>query len=1001
MKIKVNIKSAFLLLFMVAMSSFALAQRTIKGIVKDADNGEPLIGASVLVTGTTIGAATDLDGSYTLEVPANAASLTVSFAGYNTQQVAIGASNVVDVALKGGQMLDQVVVVGYGSMQRKEVTSSVTSLKAEDFNRGNVNDPVQLLQGKVAGLSIGRSGSDPNGGFAIRLRGLSTIGASAEPLVIVDGVPGASLSSVDPNDIESIDVLKDGAAAAIYGTRGTSGVILITTKKGKTGKTQVEYNGMLTAESIARSVSVMNADEFRTLNKTLGNSNYDKGSNTDWLDLVTRTGITNVHNLAMSGGINNTTYRAVINYRGVEGIALNDGFKQINGRLNLQQKALNDKLTINADLSATTKTARYGFSEAFRYALQFNPTAAPTDAQGKYTEFDLFDYFNPVAVADLGINEGRENTILASLRGEYELAKGLKASLMYSENRRSGDYGEYYSRDMRFRGIIGNPVGGGGLARINNNLALNRYVSSTINYVKDFGSFSLNALAGYDFQYFAYSGSGMENGQFLTDIFGYNNIGSGLAISKGLGTMYSYKNDEKLIAGFARATFNFQDKFFATASVRREGSSRFGVNNRWGWFPAISAGTDITKFVTIKGIDNLKVRASYGITGNRPGESYLSQERYRFGSNFFYNGAFVPSVGPWLNANPDLKWETKGEANFGIDFVALNARLTGSIDLFSRNTKDLIYNITVPVPPNLAPNTWANVGEMSNRGIEAVVNYRAIDKKDVKWTTSLNFSRVTNKLVTLSNDALGFKFSPSGYLDIANLGAPGQNGVNLVRVQEGAPIGQLVALRYAGVDDQGRYIVLDSAGAQKRGDQLLYNPKDAAVIGNGLPSFTLGWNNSVTFGRFDFNIFMRGAFGHSLVNEYRAFYETATPGEASARNRVKTTLYDERVRQNPAMNSYHIEKADFWRIENASIGYNVALPTNSWFSRCRVSLTANNLATFTNYTGVDPEVRYADGGSLDSGARPSLTSNPLAPGIDRRSTYFITRSFVLGVNLGF
>lgn len=810
------------------------------------------------------------------------------------------------------------------------------------------------------------------------------------------------MSSVDPNDIETIDVLKDGAAAAIYGTRGTSGVILITTKKGKSGKVSVEYNGMLTAESIARSVSVMNADEFRALNRTLNNpAGYDKGSSTNWLDQVTRTGITNVHNLAMSGGINNTTYRAVINYRGVEGIAKNDGFKQINGRLQLTQRALNDKLTLNTDISATTKSAQYGFAEAFRYALQFNPTAPVTDAQGKYTEADLFDYFNPVAIANQGVNEGKENTILASLRGEYELAPGLKAALMYSENRKSGDYGEYYGRDMRFRGIIGNPVGGGGLARVNNNSSLNRYVSTTFNYIKDFGSFSLNAIAGYDYQYFLYSGSGMENGQFLTDIFGYDNIGSGLALSKGLGTMYSYKNDETLIAGFARATFNFNDKFFATATVRREGSSRFGVNNRWGWFPAISAGVDITKLTTISGVDNLKLRISYGITGNRPGESYLSQERYRFGSNFFYNGAFVPSVGPWLNANPDLKWETKGEVNFGIDFAMLNNKLSGNIELFSRNTKDLIYNINVPVPPNLAPNTWANVGEMSNRGLEVVINYKAIDTKDFKWTTSANFATVSNQLVSLSNDALGFKFSPTGYVDMANLGAPGQNGVNLIRVQEGAPIGQIVALRYAGVDDQGRYIVLDSAGNQQRGDQLLYNPKDAAVVGNGLPTFTLGWNNSFTYGNFDFNIFMRGAFGHSLVNEYRAFYETATPGEASARNRVKTSLYDERVKQNPAMNSYHVEKADFLRIENVSIGYNVPMPKNSWFNRCRVSLTANNLATFTSYTGVDPEVRFGDPGTVDSGARPSLTSNPLLPGIDRRSTYFITRSFVFGLNLGF
>ncbi len=997
-------KCTLLLVSLLAMSSFAFAQRTVTGMVKDADGKESLIGASVLAEGTTTGTVTDYDGKFSLNVPAGAKALIFSYTGYNTQRVELGASNNVEVSLKGGTILDDVVVVGYGTLKSKEISSAVTSVKAEDFNKGNINDPVQLLQGKVAGLSISRPGGDPNGGFNIRMRGLSTIGANTEPLVVVDGVPGASLSSIAPNDIATIDVLKDGSASAIYGTRGSSGVILITTKKGVSGKTSIEYDGFLSSESIDRTIPITTAAEFRSL------KGVDRGATTDWFKEITRTALTQNHNLALAGGIKNTAYRLSFNYIDAQGVTLNDGYKRLLGRLSVSQKALNDKLTIGADLSVSNKAATYGFSEAFRYATIYNPTAPvrdDTSAIGKkyggYSQSEGFDYYNPKAIIEQNSSVGNIINILANIRADYELAKGLKVGVAYAQTREKGLYSEYYSKFSYFRGIDQN-----GYARQKQEDSNSELFSATGTYDGNIADkLRMNLLGGYEFQEFTYNGFALEGGNILTNVFAENNIGAALGFKKGLGLVSSYKNTNRLIAFFGRAVFSYDDTYNLTASLRREGSSRFGANNKWGVFPAVSASVALNKLFSIKAIDNLKLRVGYGVTGAIPGSSYLSLQRFGPTGNFYYKGDFIPSYGPVSNPNPGLKWETKAETNFGLDFAFLNYRLTGTLDYYTRSTKDLIYYFPVPVPPNLFSNTWANVGELRNTGLELSLNYNVIKKKDASWTIGVNFTKnISTKLVSLSTSALKFGDGASGtqFADLGNVGAPGLNGINMIRVQEGQPIGQIYGFTSDGkYDTNGKAIYKDIDGFDANGKKTgipdgKIDDADKSVIGNGLPKYLLGLNNSVNFGNFDASIFLRAVLGHDLVNENRVFYELNNASRNSD-NRVKTKYWspDRKVAD---FNSYYVEHADFLKIDNVTVGYTFKLPVGSSINRLRLYVSANNLATFTNYTGVDPEVRYGDRGSVDNGGRPSLTQDPLVPGIDRRYYYYRTRSFVVGLNIG-
>jgi len=974
-------------------------QRVVTGKVTESDTGDPVPGANVIVKGTTSGTVTDMDGKYSLPLPEGATALVYSFVGYITEEVEIGTQSVIDVTLSSDiTALSEIVVTGYGTQEKKEITSAVASVKSESFQVGNVQDPTQLIQGKVAGLSIARAGSNPNDGYVVRLRGLSTLGSANDgPLIVVDGVIGADLRNVDPNDIESMDVLKDASAAAIYGTRGSSGVIIVTTKTGKKGKMNVDYNGYVSAESPYRLPNMLSADEWRSFSNEL-NLGTDYGASTDWFDEITRTGTSQVHNLAVSGGNETTSYRLSMNYRDVQGIGITTGFDRLNTRINLTHKALNDRLTLGFNIGGTLDHANYGNNGAFKYASIYNPTAPVRSDDPQYDIYDgyfqqvLFDYYNPVALMEQTTNLGINKNFNMQVKGGYEIIDNLIFDMSYSFQTISELRNYYVSKYMFGQGRDRN-----GLARKSSADNYNQLFESTLRWNGDIGNGTLDVVGGYSYQEFAYEGFTAEGGDFITDAFEYNRLSGANDFKNGLGSITSYKNTNKLIAFFGRANFSWDQTWFISVSARQEGSSKFGQDHKWGLFPGVSAGVELANFINSSSISNLKFRVSYGETGNNVRQSYLSLVVAEpAGSSFFYNGEFVPAYGPQRNGNPNLGWESKKETNFGLDYSFFNDKIFGAVDYYSRITQSLLYNFLVPIPPNLANNTWTNIGDLRNSGLELLLNWKAVDKADFTYTPTITGTwYIENKIKSLSDPANGYEF---GVRYLADMGAPGQNGTPLVRVSEGAPMGQLWGLVYTGISEDGQWEFEDIAGGGANGDEPdgKIEAIDRQVIGSGLPKFEFGFGNTFTWKHFDANVFFRGVFGHDIINTMRGFYEV--PGAITSYNLLKSA----RDIKNPdsgtylqgalgKVSSFHVEHGDYFKLENISVGYNFQMKPGAAFRNIRMYLAGNNVFVITDYKGPDPEVRYFD---MNDG-------NILAPGIDRRETWYLTRSFSLGVNLGF
>jgi len=882
-------------------------------------------------------------------------------------------------------------VVGYGTQKRREVTSAVTTVTAEQFNKGNISDVAGLLQGKVSGLSIAKPGGDPNGGFNIRLRGLSTLGAGTSPLVVVDGQIGIDINTIDPNDIQSIDVLKDAASAAIYGTRGSAGVIIVTTKRGSRSGPAVSYNGTATAESPSKFTPHMSAAEY----KAAGGA--DLGSNTDWNKAITRTAYSHTHNLSFSGGGNGTSYTASVNYRNVEGVAITTGFNQVNGHFGLTQKALKDKLVFMLDMGTTRRSSQFGWNDAFKYATIFNPTA-PIHTKdsvldktgGGYLEQDFVDYANPVAVLEQNTNSRVTKRSNVNGLATYEIIKGLKISVRYAQEN-IGAYNwvylpkrSFYVRSfLNFSGYARN-----GYAWKQDNEFFNQLYENTLSYETKIKKLSLTALGGYSYQNFLNNGYTVQAGNFLTDISS-EDLSSSLDFSNSKATGASYKNGSKLVAFFGRLNLNYDDIAFLSASLRREGSTQFGANHKWGMFPAVSAGLDIGRLKEIDGVNTLKVRASYGVTGALPGGSYYSLFLFgptgASGNLFYYNGSYISAYGPTQNANPDLKWEKKAEFDAGLDFAALNNRLTGNFDYYNRKTSDLIFNVTVPVPPFPTDKQYRNIGTLKSNGVEVLLSYDVLRQKDFTWNTSINFSSYHVVLASLNKDLAG------NYVGASNLGTPGQEQTQITRAVEGQPIGLLWGPIYKGLTQQGKYQFDDGKGGVTASTD--YKTK----MGNGLPKFEFGWGNSFKYKNFDLNFFLRGAIGHDLINTYRAFYEN--PTVVNSYNVVKTKYYNPKITDGQIFSSLFVEKASYAKLDNATLGYTFSLPAGGSFKSIRAYITGQNLFVITGYTGVDPEVRYEDPGVPTN--VPPTPPNTLAPGIDRRETWVRTRSFTIGFNLKF
>lgn len=956
-----------LLAFLLLLCAFAYAQHEVTGTVTDGSDGSSLPGVNILEKGTSNGTATDAEGHFSITVSDNAI-LVFTFVGYATQEVSVGSQSTINVTLASDvTALNEVVVTGYGSQEKKEITGSVTAIDSKDFNKGFVNDPTQLIQGKVAGLSIYNRGGDPNADPVIRLRGLNTVGSNAQPLVVVDGVPGASLQNIDPNDIATMSVLKDGSAAAIYGSRASSGVILITTKKGSaTDKTSVEFNSYVSSSSIAKKIPIMTAAQY------VAAGGNDLGSSTDWIKQCTQNGLSAVNNLAVSGASANSTFRVSINTRNVQGIEKKSGFDQVNTRANFTHSALNNKLRFDMNMAFTNRNEDLSFPEVFRYAALFNPTAPIFFPNGEYYQAILFDNYNPVAILNQNTHTGKRENLNYSARVDYDIIPSLTLTGSIAQEFNNSREDIYYSS----KSLWNNGVSRHGIAA--KTLDQNRFTvfDGYGTYLKSFGSTDFTLTAGYEYVQSDSSEVHVQVGNFPSDELGGNALElsqdrvfggqSNVDISSGQSPI------EKDIAGFARVNFVFGKSIYLNASVRREGSSKLGADHRWGTFPAVGAGVDLNHYLNFGAFSQLKLRVGYGVTGSLPGGSGYGQDLYTY--------SFDGSVTKARDANPDLKWEQKGETDAGIDFTT--GKLDGTVDVYHRSVKDFILLYTPDPVNNPQTKQYKNFGNLATNGFEVTLNY-GVTIGSVHWTPGLTVSHYLSTLKSWVGADTTVR---------ADFGSPGQNGTSIIKLQVGSPIGIIWGPVFAGVNDNG-----SPAFADLNGDGTVdANPADALLktadfkqLGKGIPTLEMGWANTISVKHWDFNVFFRGAFGHSLVNQFRAFYEPIDPGAINSYNRISTS------KAVPGLtfsqySSLYVEKADFVKLDNATIGYSFNFNSGAVKS-LRLYVSGQNLFTITGYTGIDPEPALVDTES---------SNDVLAPGIDRRNTYYTSRTYTFGLNLG-
>lgn len=981
-------KHLFLLLTLLSFSLTALAQQKVTGKVKDS-SGEPVIGASVVVKGNnTMGTITDFDGNFMLDVPTKSV-LVISYIGYVTQEVPTVEKKSLEIILKEDtKTLDEVVVIGYGTQRKGDVTSSVASVKADNFVKGAVKDVGQLIQGKVAGLAITNPNGDPTGSTQIRLRGTNTIGgANTAPLVLIDGIPG-ELGTVAPEDVESVDVLKDGSAAAIYGTRGTNGVILITTKQAKgVDINQVEYNGYVSTSLIAKKLDMLNADEFRTLYP-----DQDHGADTDWIDEISRTPISHVHNLSLMGGNSKTNYIANLNYASRQGIMKKSDFESFQGRIEVTHRMFDDKLKLKFGLfgkkNQMESTTSGGSFRGWVYgqATRRNPTDPVRNEDGTWNEnVSKFEYENPLAL----LYEAEGNVKKTQLRYNgnivYNPIKDLTLSAVFSyirDNMNRG-YGETLSHISALRDGLA------GWSSVGAYTKMEKLMELTAQYNKEIGAHKFSVLGGYSYNETDFEELWIDNYGFQDDYFGgWHNIGIGSALKDGKANIGSKKTPTNLIGFFGRATYSFKNRYLLMGALRYEGASQlWGTDNAWGLFPSVSVGWRITEEAFMKNqkiFDDLKLRVGYGVTGSQPKDPFLGVAMLKYGSYAFVNGNWIQTIVPASNPNPDLKWEEKKETNIGLDFVLWGGRLSGSIDYYNRDVDGLIYEYGVPTPPNLYNKTMANGGTMRNRGVEVLVTVVPVQNKDFEWSTTGTFSLNSNKLISLSGSI--FK-SDYDYFNTGTVEYSGQVA-DSHRVQVGESIGNFYGFKVVDVDSEGRWIYEDRNGELVNYKDFTHAPEDKHVIGNGLPKWYAGWNNTLRYKNFDLNVTMRGAFGFQIINGGRMNYENVK--NSRFENRLKSvndlvfgkhTLSPE---VEPEFNSYYVEDGDYWKIDNITLGYSFG-QVGKYIKSLRVYGSVLNALTITGYKGIDPEV----------------STDGLTPGYDTRDRYPSVRSFTFGVNVKF
>ncbi|KRD61327.1 SusC/RagA family TonB-linked outer membrane protein [Flavobacterium sp. Root935] len=983
------------------------AQKTeVSGVVLD-DKGIPLPAANVLEKGTTNTVTTDFDGKFKISASNKNATLIFSFMGFDDQPVKLdGTKSNYTVKLQSTTTnLEQVVVVGYGKGSRKNLTTSVTSVKAEDLNRGAISDVGQLLQGKVSGLNISSSG-DPTKTASVVLRGASTLNSSQGPFYVIDGIPGVDISVIAPDDIATIDVLKDAAATAIYGNRAANGVIMVTTKKGSKGRTQIAYNGYVGWEEVSNNLDMMNADQLRAFT-TKNNLNFtpenDKGANTNWQKEILRPGraASSSHNLSMSGGGDHGNYTASITSLNKEGVMLKSDFSRIIARLSVEQFAFDDKVKFG--LNVTNSSTKYQNvpqrNTVLLQAASYLPVSPVRNADGSYFEnFVSPGYFNPVALIEHGTDETKTDNLVGNLTAEVKLPFGITYNLNLAHQRLTASHGEFYDSyysQYNSANFYNNPdppltkslvnFGVNGSALRNSYETRNNIIESFFTWDKLIGEHKIKAVLGYSWQENTL-GDGFQatTTNFPVDNVGYNNLAlsnytsvNGYVVNFGDSKAYQ---KTRLISYFGRLNYNYKDKYLLQGSLRRDGGSMFGANNQWGYFPSVGGAWRLDKESFMQNqsfFSDLKIRGSWGVTGNSSGfNAYTAQFISGSLGTFYYNGQQIGAYGPNQAANPDLKWEKTATSNIGVDFAILKGKVTGSVDLYNKKTTDMIFNYNVN--PVLVPvgTIVANGGTMSNKGIEVSLSTTPVKTANFSWTTNLNLSHNKNEIVKLTSPF----FVGGDSIRRVQPDGGGQTGSTLQIFKEGKPLGQFFTLKYAGKNAAGVSQYYD-----KNGD-LTTTPQigvDYHYAGSAQPKLLVGWANNFQYKKFDLSIFFRGVFGNKIFNATRA--DLFRPSTAMTNN----ILVDAGNESPNDLNSYKysdrfIEDGSYVRLDNMTLGYNFG-KVGKYIQSVRIYQTINNVFVITKYTGIDPEVEQ--GGT--------------APGVDSNNFYPKTRTYMFGLNVIF
>ena len=993
-----TLKTMFFVFFLLC-STVMLAQNKVSGTVVDA-SGEPLIGVSVLEDGTTNGGITDFDGNFTLTVKSGA-KLTFSYVGYTSQTLA--AANGMKVTLQeDNTVLNEVVVVGYGTMRRKDVTSSITTVQAKDLNKGVFSDPASMLQGKVAGLTVTTSG-DPNGTPSITLRGASSLreGAAMQPYYVIDGIPGVDISMVSPDDIESIDVLRDATATAIYGSKAANGVIIITTKTGgKTERTNVSYNGYVAFDKVSKTLDVASANDIRNYVKANGiDYAYDKSANTDWQKEVLRTGVSHNHNLSINGGGAKTKYMASINFMDRQGVVDGSHMNRLNIRSLLSSKVLKERLELSVGLNAM-----YGKNEnmsmgkggngsgnegksvldAMNY---FNPTIPIKNADGTWSTGDGSANYNPLSIINEDPSETiwKRNQIVA--KASLKIIEGLVWNANYSFDHFQSTFSSYHSHSTQL--VPYNAYNG--TANRSTYFGNNHTFETYVNYDHTFAKVhKLALMAGYSWEERnTGDGFGLTVHNFFDDYLKWNQLTYAGAIDGMPAVQSGTKEKIRNISFYGRVSYSYNSRYMLQATIRRDGSSVFADGHRWGTFPSVSAAWNVTEepfMANQKVFDNLKLRLGYGVSGNALGfGAYSGVATYgATGTTFVYNGNSWAILGATKLANPDLKWESTGMFNVGLDYGFLNNRINGSIEFYHKKTKDLIWNYPVSTVIYPFDTIAANVGEITNKGIEFTINFDAIRTKNFNWMTTLNLSHNKNTVDKLSNDKFQTSTFAQGDPMVAGVSANGYTQ----RVIEGEPLGTFYLYEYAGTGSDGKatYYVRDANGNKTGETTSSPEYKDRYIAGNAQPKLTFGWNNTLSLKNWTMTLFFTGVLGNKIYNGSRAHY-TAPDFFAGGKNVLKEFITDRPYSDNLSNipSDRFLEKGDYLRLQTLTLGYTFD-KLGDWLQSLQIYATCNNVFTITGYKGLDPEVRM-DG---------------IDPGVDYRwSTYPHTRTFMAGLRVNF